>query len=54
VRPVWHAHLLEDELPDEVVSLLSAHSVGMANRLGDGVDDGLRHGASDLGGSQTK
>jgi hypothetical protein len=49
VRPVWHAHLLQNELLQEIVSFLSAHSVCMANHRGDGVDERLRDGSSDFG-----
>ena len=48
VRNIRHAHLLENELLKVIVRFLSPHAVGVANHRGDGVDDGLRDGASDF------
>jgi hypothetical protein len=49
VRPVWHGHLLENELLQVVVCLLPPLAVSLANHRGDSVDDGFRDGASDFG-----
>jgi hypothetical protein len=49
VRPVRHAHLLENELLQVIVCFLPTHAVGMANHGGNGVDERLGDGASDFG-----
>jgi hypothetical protein len=49
MRPVWHVHLLQNKLLQEVVSFLPTLAVGMANHGSNGVDERLRNSASDLG-----
>ena len=49
MRPVGHAHLLENQLLEIVVRFLPSHAVGVANHGGNSADDRLRDGASDFG-----
>jgi hypothetical protein len=54
VRPVRHAHLLENELLQEIVGFLPPHAVGMANHGSDRVNERLGDGASDFVWKPTK